>query len=176
MPKLCCSGQSVKLHSAQRKKASVELALSFMRVENGPRFCLIVSSVTAIMAPVSTVMAPVSSVSSVTAIMAPVPMVAAIFVPVIAVIRLVPAGLYEIYGAITGVVLAAMLGPVPRVTRRNMQVHRFDHNVTGLTDNHHRLGIENLWRWRIAELYLSVDTRADLAADAQVDDGRSGMG
>ncbi len=172
MPKLCCSGQSVKLHSAQRKKASVELALSFMRVENGSRFCSIVSSVTAIMAPVSTV----SAVTAVTAIMAPVPMVAAIFVPVIAVIRLVPAGLYEIYGAITGVVLAAMLGPVPRVTRRNMQVHRFDHNVMGLTDNHHRLGIENLGGRRIAELYLSVDTRADLAADAQVNDGRSGMG
>ena len=166
MPKLCCSGQSVKLHSAQRKKASVELALSFMRVENGSRFCSIVSSVTAIMAPVS----------AVSAVMAPVPMVATIFVPVIAVIRLIPAGLYEIYGAITGVVLAAMLGPVPRVTRRNMQVHRFDRNVMGLTDNHHRLCIENLGGRRIAELYLSVDTRADLAADAQVNDGRSGMG
>jgi len=163
MSKLCCSGQSVKLYSAQIKKASVELALSFMRVENGSPFSSIVSSVTAIMAPV----APIP------AIMAPV---AAIFVPVIAVIRLIPAGLYEIYGAITGVVLAAMLGPVPRVTRRNMQVHRFDHNVMGLTDNHHRLGIENLGRRRIAELYLSVDTRADLAADAQVNDGRSGMG
>src|SRR5665647_3335262 len=162
MSKLCCSGQSVKLHSAQRKKASVQLALSFMRVENGSRFCSIVSSVTAIMAPVSTVMA------LVTAIMAPVPMVAMIFVPDIAVIRLIPAGLYEIYGAITGVVLAAMLGPVPRVTRRNMQVHRFDRNVMGLTDNHHRLCIENLGGRRIAELYLSVDTRADLAADAQV--------
>jgi len=166
MPKLCCSGQSVKLHSAQRKKASVELALSFMRVENGSNFCSIVSPVPAIMAPISTV----------STVMAPVPMVAAIFVPVIAVIRLVSAGLYEIYGAITGVVLAAMPGPVPRVTRRNMQVHRFDHNVMGLTDNHHRLGIENLGGRRIAELYLSVDTRADLAADAQVNDGRSGMG
>jgi len=105
-----------------------------------------------------------------------VPTISTVFVPVIAVIRLVPARLYEIYGAITGVVLAAMSGPVPRVTRRNMQVHRFDHNVTGLTDNHHRLGIENLGGRRIAELYLSVDTRADLAADAQVNDGRSGMG
>lgn len=172
MSKLCCSGQSVKLYSAQIKKASVELALSFMRVENGSRFSSIVSSVTAIMAPVSMV----STVSTVSAVMAPVPMVAMIFVPVIAVIRLIPAGLYEIYGAITGVVLAAMPGPVPRVTRRNMQVHRFDHNVMGLTDNHHRLGIENLGGRRIAELYLSVDTRADLAADAQVNDGRSGMG
>lgn len=127
------------------------------------------------MAMVSTV-STVSMVSMVSMVMAPVPMVAAIFVLVIAVIRLVPAGLYEIYGAITGVVLAAMLGPVPRVTRRNMQVHRFDHSVMGLTDNHHRLGIENLGGRRIAELHLSVDARADLAADAQVNDGRSGMG
>jgi hypothetical protein len=96
-------------------------------------------------------------------------------VPVITIIRLISAGLHEIYRAITGVVLAAMLGPVPRVTRRNMQIHRFNDNVRRLPYNNHRLGIENLWRRGIAELNLSVDTRADLAAYAQVDDGRSGM-
>jgi hypothetical protein len=45
-----------------------------------------------------------------------------------------------------------------------------------LTDDQHWLYIDNLWRLCIAELHLSIDTRADLAAYTQVNDGRPGMG
>jgi hypothetical protein len=56
-----------------------------------------------------------------------------------------------------------------------MQINGFEHCAGRLADDHHGLGIDNLWRRGIAELHLSVDTRADLAADAQVDDGRPCM-
>jgi hypothetical protein len=61
------------------------------------------------------------------------------------------------------------------MTRRNMQIHGFDHHAGRLADDHHGLVIENLRRRGIAELHLSIDIRADLAADTQVDDGRPGM-
>jgi len=90
-------------------------------------------------------------------------------------IRLVPALFHKVYGAITGIISVAIPGPAPRLTRRNMQIHRFDHFTARYRDDHHRLGIDNLWRRGISELHLSVDTRADLAADAQVNDGYFGM-
>ncbi len=47
--------------------------------------------------------------------------------------------------------------------------------VITLTDNDHRLGVDNLWWWGVAELYLSIDTRTDLTADTKIDNGQSCM-
>jgi len=90
--------------------------------------------------------------------------------------RLILRRSYEIHGPVTGVVLAAMLGPVLRVTRRHMQIKRFDHNIRRLADNDHRLGIEYRWRRGVAELHLTINTRTDFTADTEVYDGRSRMG
>jgi hypothetical protein len=108
-------------------------------------------------------------------------MVAAIFVPMSLVfattgIRLVPALFHEVYGTITGIVLAAMFGPVPLVTGGHMQIERLDHNVRRLTDNDHRLCIEYRWRRGVAELHLTINARADFTADTEVYDGGSRMG
>jgi hypothetical protein len=105
----------------------------------------------------------------------PTTIVSISFVMAIAVIRLVPAGFHEVYGAIAGVVPVAIPGPVLGMTRWNMQVHGFDRCAV-LTDDQHWLGIDNLWRRGIAELHLTIDTRADLTAYTQVNDGRPGTG
>ena len=113
--------------------------------------------------------------------MTAVAVIAPVFVTVfiamsILVIRLVSAGFHEIHRAIAGVVAVAIPGPSLRVARRNVQIYWLRHLVPWLRDDYDRLGIDDLW-WRgIAELHLAIDSRADLAADTQVDDGRPGTG
>lgn len=168
----------MKPQEVTKQKASVAPALSFMR---GWR--LSVAPVTEI-APITpfTAISPVTMIPAfVPALIAAVAVIAPIFITVfimmaVPVVRLVPAGFHEIHRAIAGVVPVAIPGPVLRVSRRNVQIHRFDRRAARFRGHHYRLSIDDLGRRGIAELHLAVDTRADFTADSQVDDGRPGTG
>jgi hypothetical protein len=56
-----------------------------------------------------------------------------------------------------------------------MQIKRLDHNSTWLGRNNHWLGIKN-GRRRIAELHLTINTRADLATKRKIDNGLCSVG
>jgi hypothetical protein len=80
---------------------------------------------------------------------------------------------HEVHGPIAGIVFMAVLAPISRVTRRNVQIYgrrrscqRFDQ---------HRLGIDDGRRTIVADLHLAVHARRDLARqhDAKVQVARA---
>jgi hypothetical protein len=77
---------------------------------------------------------------------------------------------HEVHGPIAGVVFMAVLAPISRVARRNVQIHW--RRGSRLRLDQHRLRIDDRRRTIVADLYLAVHARRDLArqhdADVQV--------
>jgi hypothetical protein len=80
---------------------------------------------------------------------------------VVLVFRFVFRRSHEVHRPIAGVVFAAVLAPISRVIRRNVQVH--GRRRSRLRFDQHRLGIDHRRRTIVADLHLAVHARHDLA-------------
>ena len=69
----------------------------------------------------------------------------------------VPILLYEVDRLTTSVVLAAMLSPVFSVAGRDMEVNRLAHDANGYRLNDYRLRVDQLRRWKIADVNATIE-------------------
>jgi hypothetical protein len=85
------------------------------------------------------------------------------------VFRRVLPGADEVHGSIAGMVLVAMLPPLMRMLRRNMQIQRLDGNTRGSRLDDHRLSIYHRWRSVTAQIHATVNTRDDFPPDGDAE-------
>src|SRR6266581_4334383 len=88
---------------------------------------------------------------------------------------LVFGGLHEVHRPLAGVVLVAVLRPVPGMPRGHMHVDRRHDHRPGLLDDHHRLRIQDGRRRPVADVDAPVYPRLDLALDAYPDADIGGL-
>jgi hypothetical protein len=95
------------------------------------------------------------------AVVVPTTMIVLSIVPATLVVRLVFHGSYEVHRSITGIVLSAVLAPIPRMVGRYMQIDGWRRGRLRL--DQHRLCIDQRRRRGVAEPNLAIDTGCHLS-------------
>jgi hypothetical protein len=91
------------------------------------------------------------------------------------ILRLVLTRPDEVHGPIARVIFVAMVPPVARVPRRNVQIDRLgNHTWRALLDDH-RLRVNDRRRNAVTQVDVSVNSRNDFAADRDIDTQVTGV-
>jgi hypothetical protein len=125
---------------------------------------VVVPIVVAVVVPV---VVPIVVVVMTVATIVVVPVIVSIMPVIASVVRLVFCRSYEVHRPIAGVILAAVLAPILRMTRRHVQV---DGRRRGrLRLDQHRLCIDDGRRRGVADLNLAIDTGRHLSRHDDID-------
>jgi hypothetical protein len=74
---------------------------------------------------------------------------------------------YEVHRSIAGIVLSAVLAPIPGVIRRDVQIN--GRRRSALRLDHDRLCINDRWRGSVAEIDLTIHAGNNLARQHDAD-------
>src|SRR4029077_1684240 len=111
---------------------------------------VIVVVVVAVIAVIAVIIAMVAAI---------VPMLVAMMLTIVRNVRVgVPVVLHEVDRLSAGVVLAAMVAPIPLIARANVQIDRRRQHAAGNAYTHDGRAIDEARRRRVAEIHASVES------------------